>query len=823
MSKGSLAAFAAKKTGKWVIGLAAFTALSVAAGVLASGFILPGVAIVNASAKGAIDIFDALPDQLGEEIIAQRSYIYWSDGSLMATYFDENRQVVPLNQISQHMQNAVIALEDKRFWEHGGIDPPGMLRAFLNNMSGKAVQGASTLTQQYVKNVLVERAAYADDAEAARQATEESISRKLREAKTAMTVEKKIGKERVLEGYLNISPFGARVYGAQAAAKYYFGVDAADLTPVQAATIAATAQNPMNLDPTRNPEKNQSRRDTALKVMMDEGYLTKAQYDEAVAQAVEDTLDVHPITVGCEEANKKAAGFFCDYVVLVIRNSPEFGKTPAERINLLRRGGLRVSTTLKKKTQKMAYDAVVNTIPVNDSSGVAIALSAVEPKTGKILAMAQNRDYVAVTATKKNKRATAVNYNTDQQFGGSTGFQAGSTFKPFILAEYLNEGFSLGQKFPGLKHDWGNSVWRAKGCLPEDDDAYHLTSKWDVPNVTKGNATTDAIAATANSVNTAYVYMESKVDLCSATKQLEKMGIHRADGQPWFVRPSMVLGTNEVAPLTMAAGYATFAAGGIYCKPIAITKVTDADGKELPVPEANCKRAMKADVAWGVAKAMQAVMTHGTGTLVALKGGRPHAGKTGTTDEQVAVWFGGFTPQVATAVWAGFSEASKKLQNISINGEFYTKATGGRLPGKAWRFFMEDYLEGKKAIPFPEPNEKITRGEEITVPKVVGLDLPAARLKAEEEGFLVAEGPNDWCDDQPAGRICTQRPEAGQKLRLSEASTITVFLSKGPEPPENKDDNPLIEPTKKPGKGGSGKKPGKKSTPTPKEDTSRPR
>ncbi|MDR1151741.1 MAG: PASTA domain-containing protein, partial [Bifidobacteriaceae bacterium] len=269
------------------------------------------------------------------------------------------------------------------------------------------------------------------------------------------------------------------------------------------------------------------------------------------------------------------------------------------------------------------------------------------------------------------------------------------------------------------------------------------------------------------------------------------MGIHRADGNDWQLLPSMVLGTNEIAPLTMAAGYATFASGGIYCKPVAITEVRDAAGKTLPIPEADCKRAIKAEVAAGVSHALQAVMTSGTGRTRQLEGGRPQAGKTGTTDSNVAVWFCGYTPQVATAVWAGYPTESKPLRNMVIGGQYFDRAFGGLLPGQAWQSFMNAYLKDKEPIAFPEVSAEIQRGAMVKVPSVVGLTVQSANGVAYSEGFTVSEGSKEYSDTVPAGEIIVQVPSGGSEVYLN-SNRISVVVSRGPEPPRESD-NPLEE------------------------------
>jgi membrane peptidoglycan carboxypeptidase len=799
MSNKRFATLVAKTTGKWIAGLTAFGVISVVAGVLASGFILPAVTVVQGATKKATAMFDALPGELGEEVLAQKSYIYWKDGSLMATYFDENREVVPLDEISQYMQDAVVALEDRRFWQHGGIDVIGMARAFVAN-SGEdgGAQGASTITQQYVKNVLIEQALDKEDYEGVRKATEVSYARKLREAKIAMSLEKKLTKEQILQGYLNIAQFGQNIYGVQAAAQYYFGVDAKDLNLVQSATIAAITSQPNGHDPTKHPEANKTLRDRTLEMMMNEGYITRAEYEAAVAQSFDDYKDIHKTNVGCQKADKKGgAGFFCDYVTYVIKNSPEFGSTPESRMRLLKRGGLKIYTTLNKKTQQQAKDAIEATISKDDTSGLGIALSAVEPGTGKILAMAQNRDFTP-GATSKKQRSTSVNYNTDIDYGGSSGFQVGSTFKVLVLAEWLRDGHGLQEPFFANKSVYNDSTWQAKGCW--EGGVYKVLGKWEVANSTTNLSVGDAMRATASSVNRAYVAMESKLDLCSIKKTLEKMGVHRADNGDWNIGPSMVLGTNEIAPLTMASAYATFASGGMYCKPVAITKVLDADGESLPIPEPDCKRAFSQDVAWGVAKAMKGVMEGGgTGTPARLSERIWQAGKTGTTDSQIAVAFGGFTKQVASFVWVGNPDENQPMRNLTINGVYYDKASGGRLPGLAWKKFMDDYLKGKEDIPFPEPNLKTQKGDPIEVPSVIGKTVSQARLLAEDIGLMLQESSEEYSNDYPEGIIFWQSPSSG-KVYPTENVYLNVTVSKGPKPKDEEDKANVLGKKAKPGK-----------------------
>ena len=363
--------------------LLSFVLVAGIGGVLAAGLALPGVALANGATDVTAKAFDDLPTELAQPGLPQKSTILAANGTLLATFYSQNRDVVPLTEISPMLQHAVIATEDKRFYEHAGVDPAGMLRAFVRNQaSSGGQQGASTLTQQYVKNVLIE-AALAKDTEAEKQAAleaargaegSEGIARKLREAKLAISLEKKMTKDQILEKYLNIAQFGKQqIYGAESAAQYYFSKHAKDLTYLEAATIAGVTQSPSKWDPVAHPEAAQTRRNTVLRLMHEQGYITDADYTAGVATPLPDTLHVQAIKPGCALASTvvAGAGYFCDYVTKVIVNDEAFGATKEERRANLYRGGLTITTTLNPGAQTIADREVKAGIPVMDPSGVS--------------------------------------------------------------------------------------------------------------------------------------------------------------------------------------------------------------------------------------------------------------------------------------------------------------------------------------------------------------------------------------------------------------------------------------------------------------------
>ncbi|WP_051196830.1 transglycosylase domain-containing protein [Jonesia quinghaiensis] len=672
-----------------------FLGLSVIGGVLTAGLIVPFAAGASTATETAAETFYELPTELEIDEPSQASKIYARDGkTVLATYYSEYRLVVPLDDISEHMQNAVIATEDQRFWSHGGVDVRGVLRAARTNAQGGQA-GGSTLTQQYVKNVLIHKASKEGDILAVEEAREGTIDRKLREAKLAINLEKTMPKEEILENYLNLAQFGSKVYGVETASNYYFDKSAKDLTVVEAATIAGVTQLPSTWDPSLNPDESQRRRNIVLGLMYQQGYITQDEYDEAIGTPLEDTLDVQPLHNGCEGAGYN--GFFCDYVTKSIIQDPALGETEDERTAKLYRGGLNIITTLDPKKQKAAYRTVRDGMPRDNAYGFASAITSVEPGTGEILAMAQNRRYVP-NAT-KSKTATSVNYSAGSDMGGSNGFQVGSTFKAFALAEWFKEGHTLRESVNADRKNWVSNQFKAS-CVAMGTDTWH-------PNNADGRAAgrISVQQATALSVNTAFAYMMSEMDLCAVADTAYDIGFrptHPSANGEVKVFPSMVLGIQESSPLDMSAAYATFASGGTYCAPMAVTKVTDANGEELPIEGKNCRQTLNTDVANAMNYALGKVMQPGGGAAAsALSGGRPSAGKTGTTNDNGSAWFIGYTPDLSTAIWMGNPDNQKiKMVNVTINGRFIPRVYGSTLAAPMWKKYMDEALEGEPNATF---------------------------------------------------------------------------------------------------------------------------
>jgi membrane peptidoglycan carboxypeptidase len=795
-------------TGRAFSLLAAFLATSVVAGVLGAGLLMPAAGVTGTLARNGVDFFDSLPEELSVQPMSQQSRILYADGTPMATFFYENRIAVPLSSVAPTMRQAVIAIEDSRFYEHGGADAKGIMRAMLNNASGGDTQGASTLTQQWVKNVLLEQAIQDGDKEMQAALQNPNKGRKLREIKLAISAEKRLTKDEILQNYLNIALFGDGQYGVETAARHYFSKKSSDLALQDAALLAGMLQGPSRYDPVAHPEAALQRRNTVLARMLQLGMISQEQHDAAAAVPLEEQLKVQKTQNGCEQAG--IAGFFCDYVTKVVLNNEAFGKDVNDRKRLLYRGGLTITTTLDRNMQKQAYDTINAKVPAKDSSGVGGSIVSVQPGTGHILAMAQNRVYNP--RSEAGVDATSINYNTSFQYGGSRGFQPGSTFKPLVLATWLKSGRSLNDTVDARKKTFPNSVWKMP-CFGR-----YTSPPWGPQNAGDGMGSGHmrVLEATYNSVNTAYAEMESKLNLCDIQKTASSLGVFNAySGKPVAVRPSMVLGVEEVAPVSMAGAFAAFGAQGTFCKPTAILKVTDANDKELPIPPSDCAAALTPDIANGVTSALENTLIKGTARGLGI--GRPAAGKTGTTNDNVATWFVGYTPQVATAVWLGHPGSSKTLNGSTIDGKRYRKMYGATLSAPIWHDYMAAVHKGLPVKDFPKPSSKIQYGEKVSVPNVVGKSVDSA-VKAIQDVGLTATVSGSMNSDVPKGRVAGTQPGSGSSIQVG--SSVTVVVSDGPAPQPTQTTPPPDQaqpPSTAPNPGDGGKK-GKKPPKPPKQD-----
>lgn len=665
--------------------LLVFLLLSITGGILTAGFAMPLVGATSAITNASEDAFNELPTDFNVLEPSQISYIKAADGTEIAQFYAENRIVVSLDEISTNMQNAIVAVEDRRFYQHKGIDPAGMIRALVTNTTSDSTQGASTITQQYVRNVLIEAGLQAGDDEAVRAATESTIARKLREAKYSLTIEETYSKQQILEGYLNIAAFSPSTYGVEASSIHYFSHSADELTIGEAALLAGLTNAPSAYDPVNYPEKAKSRRDWVLTKMYEEGFITAEERDAAMEQTIKSMLDVTDTVGGCGAAGD--AAYFCEYVVNEILSSDLYGEDEATRRQVLLRGGLNIVTTLELDKQAAAADAIEEWDPIGDSANIKTALVSVEPGTGRIVAMAQNTNYG--DPTDSDSTATQISYNVDYNHGGTenNGFQPGSSIKTFVLANWYKLGKSGYASVSGTPRTFSYSEWTIS-CAPEYRDDWELTN---AAASETGNYT--VLEATKLSINIAYASMLTEMDICDVTNLAASMGVTDAEGEALEPRPSMILGSQEVTPLKMANSYATFAAHGVYCKPIAIESIEDVDGNDLQVPSADCTQVLDAQYADQVTTTLkQVVSSSGTGSSVILANNRPAAGKTGTTDEMDNGWFVGYTPQLSTAVWVGHSDGYYSMRYATINGRYYSTMYGGDLAAPEWKTYMDAAL-----------------------------------------------------------------------------------------------------------------------------------
>ena len=757
--------------------VAMFLAVSVLCGLLLSGLAVPFVALASGFTKAASDNMQYLPAEFETPPQSEKSKILMADGSELATFFEENRTYVALEQISPLMQKAQIAIEDHRFYEHGAIDIQGLGRAVIRTLSG-STQGASTLTQQYVKQVQIEAAKDRGDEEGVQAAQAVSIDRKIREMRYAMAVEERFSKNEILERYLNIAYYGDGAYGVEAAAHHYWNTTAKDLTLAQAAMLAGIVQNPVAFNPVKNPEKAIERRNQVLKRMASSevGAITKEEADAAMQEGF-DKSNLQTTPNGCTASQFP---ILCDYVVRTLTSDqmPSLGSTTEERTNRLKRGGLTIKTLIDPEAQKAAEAAVSQTVGAKDPVWGGSVL--IQPSTGLITAMAQSR-----TKLGSGEGETWQNVNVSTQYGGIEGFQPGSTFKPFVIGAALEQGVPTSTTFdaPQTMQFKGQKF---KNC----EGTFTFQGSWEPKNYDKAYGVIDMLKAAQNSVNTYFIQLEAKVGICASIDMAQKLGVKLADGEDMRKMaeyPSWVLGTAYVTPLSMAEAYATFANRGVHCNPIILQSVQTKDGTEVEIPSADCKQVISPEVADGVNHVLSTVMTQGTGTRARMPDGRPQAGKTGTTDGAMSVWFAGYTPDMAGVAYIAvdninpyYENHRKSVDGLRMSTGKVLEGSGGQDAGGIWKSAMSAALKDIPASSFQEPNKRILEGEKVPVPNVTGMTEEQARQALEAEGFSV--GRLEQFSPQPAG---TYLGKVFPSSRAAKYSTVQLVYSKGPMPTGN--------------------------------------
>lgn len=700
-------------------GVLGYFTVSALCGVLVAGLVVPGIAAAGVAGSNSIMFFNQLPSGLTVDPPSQSTKVLSADGKLIANFYAENRVRVSLADMSPYIKDAIIAVEDRRFYEHAGVDPQGILRALSTNLTGGGRQGASTLTQQYVANVVTESLVSADRSDEVIRGGQKTVGDKIREIKLAIELEKKYTKDQILEGYLNIVFFNRDAYGIEAAARYFYSTTAKDLTLPQAALLAGLVNSPSFYDPSVYPDNALRRRDVVLERMLSQGKILQAEYDAAIATGVD--LKITPGRQGCAGAER--APYFCDYVSHLILNNPAYGVDLASRQRMLYRGGLTISTTLDSRLQLAAQAQVDATAGANPDKWGA-ALVSVAPGTGKILAMAQN----TVFLPEPGKFDTQLNFNVDSKdadgndLNGAGGFQPGSTMKPFTFAEWLNSGKAMtamvdaSKRTYPLDFPWKSSCGKVLGAYSTKEKKAGLDATDDLQNNDEGYYRRMPVDyGLYNSINTATFAEAAQLDFCNIQKMVDAVGLHSGldNAQINMHQLGNLLGAIGVAPLHLANAFATFANDGEYCAPIAIVQVTDPSGRKYPAETSDCRKAVKPDVARGVNSVLQDVLKRGSGVYIKPKvhSQFPVAAKTGTSNNNGATWVVGYTSGIATASFFGDTLEGQKRpgQNVTINGKFYKGIDGYMLAGPQWANYMLEVAGLYPAKPFPTPPESMTK------------------------------------------------------------------------------------------------------------------
>jgi membrane peptidoglycan carboxypeptidase len=673
---------------------------AVVAGALVAGLSLPAVGALGTIVRNGATKFNTLSTPELHQLPV-RSAILDRHGKVLAYYYPRGIDRVPVtySQIAPVMRQAIVAIEDDRFYQHGAIDFRGTARALMNNLQHKSVQGGSTLAQQYVKNVEILSSAHPEQTYAS--ATAQNVGRKIRELRMAVQAEHMMSRNQILAGYLNAAFFGNQSYGIQVAAQRYFNTSAAKLTLPQAAMLAGIVENPSLYNPLGTAAQVQqtlTRRNTVLARMAQLHYIPAAA--AATAEKTKLLLNPSPPQTGCTSNSAKYAGYLCDYVVAVIKHDTAY-KQVWNRLNGI--GGLTITTTLDPSDQRAANRAVNYEMPPppnranpgkNADSEVLI-----QPGTGKIRAIANDRPYGT------GKRHNLVNYAVGPQYDGTGGVQIGSTGKVYVMVTALLQGIPFGYSktvgFSANVSGYTNCKGQTVGTPMSNGQI-----GWSVHNdESEHGGHYSLYTGTTASINVFFAYLEQKVGLCDSVKTAARMGLTWPDGKSLLKPdrreghtlsadndPSFTLGADDVTPLGVAAADATLPARGIFCSPIAITKIVTTTGQKLPVESANCRRVLPKEIADAANYILQGDL-NGLGTATSDNIPRPAASKTGTADNYMSAFFVGYTPNLLGTVWVGNPISPKDHPMLGYPGSCYRTVGycvnamyGSEAPGNTWQF-----------------------------------------------------------------------------------------------------------------------------------------
>ena len=729
------------------------------------------VVVATACELPSIDQYDPLP-------LVQTSFLYAADGSLIAElHATEDRVVLHARDMSPFVRDAAVAIEDRRFYVHTGVDVRAIARAaVVNTRAGEVVEGGSTITQQLVKNLFVGDA--------------NTLRRKLDEASLALQLEDRLTKDRILTKYLNTVYLGQGAYGVQSAAQAYFSTEAADLSLGQSALLAGLIAAPNDFDPFVHPESAYGRRNVVLRMMQEQQMIGPAAYRAALRE---------PIVLRRGESNDRYRyPYFVDYFKEWFLSNRAFGTTRQDRYKLLFTGGLQITTTLDPELQDYAETAIRGVLSYpNDPDG---AMTVIDPRTGSVRAMVggDDADYW------RDADAGRVNLATG---AGGLGRQTGSAFKAYALVTALENGITPETVFPAP-----SSI-----DIPVEGGAI-----WHVTNAEgDGYGSMSLASATVNSVNTVYAQVIEQLGAAKVVETAERMGMRccprvSEPSSPLSPYLSAVLGTNEANTLEMASAYGTLATGGAHVDPVPVLSVIGPQGMTLWEARPALQQVLEPEVASVANDILQDVVTYGTGHSAFIDG-RPQIGKTGTAETHTNAWFVGAIPQLTAAVWVGFHEGQIPMEPPRTR----TTVFGGTWPASIWRLFMLHAAADLPVRDFPAPDIGYTSAsvdvtqsppclpnaftlpqnidalrfiqgtaptevctsptavQDVAVPSVIGLDQGSATIALEDTGFYVDVRVEP--STQPPGIVIYQSPSAG--TQATQTTTITITVSQAAQPP----------------------------------------
>jgi membrane peptidoglycan carboxypeptidase len=768
------------------------------AGVVVAAAAFPAVAMSGLAAKAGGETFASLPSELKQASAPQISRAFAADNKTqLSVFYDEFRSEVPLKDISINMQNAIIAAEDHEFYKHNGVDMKGVARAFVNNKSGKAQQGASTLTMQFVRMSLAYSATSPQEVV---DATKDTPKRKINEMKYALQIEKELTKQKILEGYLNKAPFGNGSYGIYAASQVYFSKRPKDLTVAESALLASMVKAPTAFNPTTKSGYPQAldRRNYVIKQMLELGFITAADAKKATDTKLSRTVK-RPGN-GCVSVAKNNWGFFCDYFYRWWLSQDAFGATPYDRERRLKSGGYRIQTSMDVKAQQAARENIGDQISPNSKN--ALLLAGIQPGTGRVRALAANRKFkldnpadpenkISSDPRKARKKIRGTYPNTTNPLltggGDITGYQAGSVFKMFTMVAALENGYPLAYSINAP------AKYISKYRIAPGRSTCGI---YYCPSNSGGNpgGVTNMWTGFSRSINTFFVPLQERVGAEKVVDVAQRFGVKfrtqtdidlgstKDAAHQWG---AFTLGVSSSTPLEMANAYATLAGDGMYCEPTPVQQITSQNGEKIDVGKPHCTRATSPDVARAALDAARCPV--GDNAQLGSCGGsrtagraygairHPIFGKSGTTDAD----------RTASLI---IGTSSLTVAGYLVNPDYQNhrdRMSHDIVNPAVWNT-LGDYMKGKPRVQFKRPgSRKISEGEQRSIPDVTCATINGAMTRLESAGFSASVG-QEVESDCPAGTAAGTNPSG----RTIKNGFVSIEISKGKAGDKPEDPNP---------------------------------